>query len=67
MMTTTIGEIENVIEKLKQDGLSIPVIAGGASLNEKLAIKFGCYGYGKDAIAGLDICRRFIRERSAQF
>ncbi len=60
MMTTTIGEIETVIRELRENGIRKPVIAGGASLNKELAERFGCSGYAKDALEGLELCKSLI-------
>jgi len=60
MMTTTIGEIETVIRALHESGIDKPVIAGGASLNKELAHRFGCSGYAKDAVEGLELCKSLI-------
>ena len=60
MMTTTIGEIETVIRALRENGIDKPVIAGGASLNRELAKRFGCAGFAKDAVEGLELCKSLI-------
>ncbi len=49
MMTTTAPKIAETINELKARGISLPVIVGGASLNEELAKEFGADFYAKNA------------------
>jgi len=56
MMTTTVGQVKEVADLLKAEGLDVPVIAGGASMSESLAEQFGVRR-GKDAMEALALCR----------
>ena len=49
MMTTTAPKIQETIEKMKGEGISLPVIVGGASLNEELAKELGADFYAQNA------------------
>ncbi|WP_036225638.1 homocysteine S-methyltransferase family protein [Mesoaciditoga lauensis] len=49
MMTTTAPKIQETIEKMKEEGISLPVIVGGASLNEELAKDLGADFYAQNA------------------
>jgi 5-methyltetrahydrofolate--homocysteine methyltransferase len=60
MMTTTASGIEAVVNALKANGLKVPVIAGGASLNHDLVLKLGADRYAKDAVDAV----KFLKERS---
>ncbi|PNR93645.1 homocysteine S-methyltransferase [Petrotoga sp. 9PWA.NaAc.5.4] len=60
MMTTTVGKIEEVVKTLKPLNIKVKVIAGGASMNKKLAETFGCDAYAKDASEGLRICKEWV-------
>ncbi|MDK2785501.1 MAG: 5-methyltetrahydrofolate--homocysteine methyltransferase [Thermotoga sp.] len=61
MMTTTVGRIKEVVESLKKKGLKVPVIAGGASLNEKLAKELGADYYAKNASEAVKILKSLGR------
>jgi len=64
MMTTTVGKIEEVVNELKKLSINLKVIAGGASMNRKLAETFGCDAYAKDASEGLKICKSWVNLNS---
>jgi corrinoid protein of di/trimethylamine methyltransferase len=55
LMTTTIQEQKQIIERLKAAGLrsQVKVIVGGAPLSEEWAAKIGADAYAPDAIAGV--------------
>jgi 5-methyltetrahydrofolate--homocysteine methyltransferase len=57
MMTTTAGRIREVVDELKKEGVIIPVIAGGASLNEKAVKELGGDLYAKDPVQALDFLK----------
>ena len=61
MMTTTVVKVGEVVNTLKGAEIEIPVIAGGASMNEELAQRFGC-AYGKDAQEAVEICNELMRK-----
>lgn len=61
MMTTTVGRIKEVVEKLKEKNLKIPVIVGGASLNEKLAKELGADYYARNASEAVKILKSLGR------
>jgi len=60
MMTTTVGKVKEVSLKLKQEGIDVYVISGGASMNNRLAIEFGCHGYSDDASGALKLCKKLL-------
>ncbi len=66
MMTTTAPRISEVVELLRRKGLGIPVLVGGASLNEKLAEQLGADYYAKDASQGVKILK-LIEKGGASF
>lgn len=49
LMTTTMVEMENVIKKVKKEGLKAKVIIGGAVITEHYAKEIGADGYAPDA------------------
>lgn len=65
LLTTTMPEIKNVIETLKDKGLrnSVKVIVGGAPLNAAFAEKVGADGYGQDAAEAVELARRLVEAK----
>ena len=53
LMTTTIQEMPRVIKALKDNGLKIPVMVGGAVVTEDFAEEIGAE-YGKDALDAVE-------------
>jgi 5-methyltetrahydrofolate--homocysteine methyltransferase len=59
MMTTTLNEIDEVATLLRENNLNIPIIAGGASMNEKIASEYSVF-YAKDAFDAIEIIEKII-------
>jgi 5-methyltetrahydrofolate--homocysteine methyltransferase len=49
LMTTTMGRMGEVVEELQRDDCTIPVLVGGAVVNEAFARRIGAF-YGHDAL-----------------
>lgn len=65
MMTTTAPKIKEVVDELRKRNISLPVIVGGASLNESLAKKLGADFYAKsatDALKYLELMKNQVRK-----
>jgi len=62
LLTSTIGEMKNVIDALENEGIrdKVKVIVGGAAVTEKYAKEIGADGYGRDAIDAVKICKRLL-------
>jgi len=62
LLTTTMPEMENVINVLQTRGMRerIKVIIGGAPVDAGFANKIGADAYGKDAAEAVTIARSFI-------
>jgi len=62
LLTTTMPEMENVIEALKEAGLrdQIKVIVGGAPIDQAFADTIGADGFGKDAVEAVQLCRDLV-------
>ena len=63
MMTTTVGQVKKVKEALEEAGLFLPVLAGGASMNQELAEIFGVH-YARNAVEALNLCQRFLQKEA---
>jgi len=63
MMTTTVGQVKKVKEALEAAGLFLPVLAGGASMNQELAAIFGVH-YARNAVEALTLCQKLLKKES---
>ncbi|MEM1557473.1 MAG: corrinoid protein [Thermoproteota archaeon] len=65
LLTVTMVEMENVVNELKKAGLrdKVKIIVGGAPITEEYAKKIGADAYGKDAVAGVDICKAWVGKK----
>jgi 5-methyltetrahydrofolate--homocysteine methyltransferase len=61
LLTTTMGEMENVMLELKRQGLrdELKVIIGGAPLTQKYAEEIGADAAAHDAVEGISIITRW--------
>ncbi len=62
LLTTTMPEMKNVTEALKDNGLrkSVKVMVGGAPIDTRFAEEIGADGYGNDAAEAVKQARRLI-------
>jgi len=62
LITTTMPEMESVIKQLKKAGQrnKVKVIVGGAPLTAGYAEIIGADAYAPDALAGVNICKKWI-------
>ena len=62
LLTTTLFEFGNVVDKLKEACLrkKIKLIIGGAAVNQEVVSRFGADAWGKTAVDGLKICEQWI-------
>lgn len=59
LMTTTMVEMPQVIELLRQELPGVKVIVGGAVVTAEYAREIGADGYGADAVEAVKIVRQF--------
>ncbi len=60
LMTTTMVEMKNVVEKAKEAGLHTKIIIGGAVITEQYAKEIGADGYSPDAGSAVELVRKII-------
>ena len=62
LLTTTMLEMQKMIESLEANGLrnKVKVMIGGAPLDAAFARKIGADGYGKDAAQAVQLARSLI-------
>ncbi|MBW2047966.1 MAG: corrinoid protein [Deltaproteobacteria bacterium] len=64
LLTTTMPEMERVIQELGTRGLRdrLKVMVGGAPVSESFARKIGADGYGADAAEAVQLARRLVED-----
>jgi len=62
LLTTTMGEIKNVIDAFKENGLrnDIKIMVGGAPLTDDYSKEIGADGYSPDAASAVDIAKELL-------
>lgn len=63
LMTTTVMEMDNVIKRLKQAGVNVKTIVGGAVVTPEFAKKIGADEYGGDATAAVERIKRLMKKK----
>jgi len=66
LLTTTMPEMQNVIEALEEAGLrnQVKVIVGGAPIDQGFADKIGADGFGTDAVEAVQLARDLIAAKA---
>ncbi len=64
MLTTTMMEMEKVIDLLQEENLrdQVKVIIGGAPLNKGFADQIGADAYAEDAVVAVDLLKEFVKK-----
>ena len=60
LLTTTMPSMEKTIKALKDAGLSVKVMIGGAPVTQNYADKIGADGYSPDAASAVDLAKSLI-------
>lgn len=62
LLTTTMVEMQNVVEVIKKAGIrdGVKTIVGGTPITEEFARRIGADAYAKDAVKGVAACKKFI-------
>ncbi len=60
LMTTTMINMKNVIDKIKMKGLKVKIMVGGAAVTEEFARKIGADIYAKDAIEAVRLVKQNV-------
>jgi len=65
LLTTTMPEMQKTIEVLKKEAIrdQVKVIVGGAPIDQGFADKIGADGFGKDAVAAVQLARKLMAEK----
>ena len=65
LLTTTMPFMKLIIERIKDEGLEVPVIVGGAPVSREFADKVGANGYGDNAPEAVELCKTLVGARAA--
>ncbi len=60
LMTTTMQRMKDVVEAVKQEGLSVKVMVGGAVVTQEYADEIGADGYSRDASEAVKVARKLL-------
>jgi 5-methyltetrahydrofolate--homocysteine methyltransferase len=60
LMTTTMGEMERVTTKIKEENLPVKVIIGGAAVSQNYADHIGADGYAPDALSAVRLVEKLL-------
>ena len=60
LLTTTMPGMEKTIKVLKDSGLSVKVMIGGAPVTQEYADKIGANGYAPDAASAVDVAKSLV-------
>jgi 5-methyltetrahydrofolate--homocysteine methyltransferase len=61
LLTTTMPAMEKSIKALKDAGLNVKIMIGGAPVTQAYADKIGANGYAADAATAVDIAKELIK------
>jgi len=61
LMTTTVMEMDNVIKKLKEKGVPVMTMVGGAVVTEEFAETINANGYAKDAMEAVKKIKAMLK------
>ena len=65
LMTTTMTEIPEIIQALREAGSKAKVVVGGAVVTKKYAKEIGADGYAKDGVEAVDVVKKLVGEKVA--
>jgi 5-methyltetrahydrofolate--homocysteine methyltransferase len=60
LLTTTMPSMEKTIKALKDAGLAVKVMIGGAPVTQAYADKIGADGYAPDAASAVDLAKKLV-------
>jgi len=60
LLTTTMPQMKTVIDALKEAGVGVPVMIGGAPVTQSYADEIGASGYAPDAASAVDVAKQLI-------
>ncbi|MEE8546857.1 MAG: cobalamin-binding protein, partial [bacterium] len=63
LMTTTMIKMKEAVSTIKDAGLGVPVVVGGAAVTQQFADEIGADGYANDATTAVELFNQFIGQK----
>lgn len=60
LLTTTMTKMKDTIELIKEEGLNVKCIIGGAPVSQEYANTIGADGFAPDAASAVDLCKQLL-------
>ena len=60
LLTTTMPAMEKTVKLIKDEGLEVKIMIGGAPVTQEYADKIGAAGYAQDAASAVDIAKSLV-------
>lgn len=60
LLTTTMVSMKDTIDLIKEEGLTVKCIVGGAPVSQEFANKIGADGYAADAASAAELCEELL-------
>jgi len=64
LMTTTVMEMDTIIKKLRERGIKVATIVGGAVVTEDFSKKIGADEYGGDALSAVEKLKELMKDKA---
>ena len=64
LLTTTMLSMKATIQTLRIEGITLPIIVGGAPLNQKFADSIGASAYARNASEAVDVVKRLLQAKT---
>ena len=62
LLSTTMMEMKGTVEAVRDSGLDVKIMIGGAPVNRQFCDEIGADFYGRDSVSGRDYARRVITQ-----
>jgi Predicted cobalamin binding protein len=60
LLTTTMPKMKDTIELIKEEGIKVKCIIGGAPVSQEYANAIGADGFAPDAASAVDLCKQLL-------
>ncbi|ATW24707.1 cobalamin B12-binding domain-containing protein [Candidatus Formimonas warabiya] len=60
LLTTTMLHMKDTIELIKEEGLKVKCIVGGAPISQDFADEIGADGFAPDAASAVELCKKLL-------
>ena len=65
LLTTTMKSMENTVHAIKEAGLKVPVMVGGAPVTQEFADEIKADGFGEDAPKAMSVAKSLIQAKTS--